>query len=867
MRAHTAKNKIPRSADGDRPFFKKGKDKSYFFSTVQRKDNEKREGNLNSLHDNITEGYAESLTSQQLRIEIQEMEFFLKDEGFMPNPEESIDLVDKNVASSNLGVFKKILALRSISQEITGFSLDNLEEEKGGILPHIKHIASLPSSKFPTVKNSVGEGGENMVRDVRIIQSMMFTTGKLDEETVVKEYAPLLFMSPDEVVAAEDLGSTIAAIHAYQKSFGWKKTDGKITAGSKGGTLKRLSRAVENEIDSAVHEALVDQLKEGSNVEQHLKNYFDIAWIDHIDEGGRPEAAHLKTQIDGAYSQYETGKSTNKIFKASKKAFVRELDKKLRKEILSEAERSKKLRAKIDQKIPEVEASAKEQAVNRKISKHYLVKDSLYLDILKKQVTPVLGRIISRIDFMGSMTHVLGSPEAVKSHFTNIKKANVPGIVFMREPAARSLEKARDVFKERFKGYDFPKSWVAQDLRTRHQHGGKASGHPLGLSIDYLPKNNPFLTNSNLRLLLNTIGQGPTNTVLKNQKGNEYSFSSRRKVISKIEKGTAGKEGEQLLAQVSTAYSAMAATSNRVKDILSSEEISELKKLGKNYYEWRRARFPIEKARANLERKQVRASAEIRRKYQKQIEIAWLDARDKLRQRKEKTGEGFTNQDVNQDNNVQALIKERDNIPQEKIEAHQDVIEAKEKLNTLEKRQEEISKKLKERMPVLLMKITKLIDQEVKKRTSKKKELLKELKESKDQSDALSKKIKSIDSEIEKYNAIKDKVLNDYEYIFGIGPFWEKSNYEIYINPPLLQILIYGFAREDAMPERTEEEIASNKGELRPVFNGELIKVMIEHGFDTGAAWDSADTMHFDYLPEFGKIKRGLSGPKSYLPK
>ncbi|MBW3665481.1 MAG: M15 family metallopeptidase [Actinobacteria bacterium] len=36
--------------------------------------------------------------------------------------------------------------------------------------------------------------------------------------------------------------------------------------------------------------------------------------------------------------------------------------------------------------------------------------------------------------------------------------------------------------------------------------------------------------------------------------------------------------------------------------------------------------------------------------------------------------------------------------------------------------------------------------------------------------------------------------------------------------------------------------------------NRHFYEAMVEHGFDPGGAWDTMDTMHFDYVPGFAKL-------------
>ncbi|MGB2940377.1 MAG: hypothetical protein WBD38_08785 [Candidatus Dormiibacterota bacterium] len=46
-------------------------------------------------------------------------------------------------------------------------------------------------------------------------------------------------------------------------------------------------------------------------------------------------------------------------------------------------------------------------------------------------------------------------------------------------------------------------------------------------------------------------------------------------------------------------------------------------------------------------------------------------------------------------------------------------------------------------------------------------------------------------------------------------------------------------------------------------FNKEFFKLMMEHGFQPGAAWSpgGTDPMHFDYVAGFDDLAKGSHGP------
>lgn len=114
---------------------------------------------------------------------------------------------------------------------------------------------------------------------------------------------------------------------------------------------------------------------------------------------------------------------------------------------------------------------------------------------------------------------------------------------------------------------------------------------------------------------------------------------------------------------------------------------------------------------------------------------------------------------------------------------------------------------------------------------------------------------------------------NDLEYVFG------EPNKKVVLggrarqvgDPSVLQLLELGSTRNDPMPTSpttTGAGTGTTGGKAAPakrtqVFNKEFMRVMMEFGFAPGAAWDAADTMHFDFVEGFGVFaNKGSYGPK-----
>jgi hypothetical protein len=81
--------------------------------------------------------------------------------------------------------------------------------------------------------------------------------------------------------------------------------------------------------------------------------------------------------------------------------------------------------------------------------------------------------------------------------------------------------------------------------------------------------------------------------------------------------------------------------------------------------------------------------------------------------------------------------------------------------------------------------------------------------------------------------------------------------------PPLMQYMELGFVLNDAM----DPAAASTKAR-KPVFNGEVMKALMMHGFHPLAASSGdTDTMHFDYLEGNAAAFGNVSYNVKFSPK
>jgi hypothetical protein len=162
-------------------------------------------------------------------------------------------------------------------------------------------------------------------------------------------------------------------------------------------------------------------------------------------------------------------------------------------------------------KLPKAEQAAAEEALGVRVEEHKEGFADKQAEITEKYTT---ARIANRKRFMARMSCFLESKEKVKAHYSALTLADVPGTVWLAEPAARRLEMVRAELNGQ--GLEMPRSWVAQDLRSRHLHdkGLGMMAHPLGYSVDFLAEENPKIADERLVRLLGLEAGGREKTAM-----------------------------------------------------------------------------------------------------------------------------------------------------------------------------------------------------------------------------------------------------------------------------------------------------------------------------------------------------------------
>jgi hypothetical protein len=461
-----------------------------------------------------------------------------------------------------------------------------------------------------------------------------------------------------------------------------------------------------------------------------------------------------------------------------------------------------------------------------------------------EQYTFSEGQMWARLDFVATMSGSLGSVSRVLEHFGAIEQAQVPGTVWLHKSAARRLEATCKAFGED----KFPPSYVAMQLRGRHQerHGRGMLMHPVGYAIDYYPYDTPMLTDDDLHTLLGAVGEGPTHMKLTNERGKELGHSARDAIVRKLGQETvrgveASKRdpaGQKLLAQVDQAYANMVGTSERFQGALADTPtqrkkiLKELKELRSKYNsdvkpleadvrKAEAAEAAALRAIARAEKKANKASDRWRRAERVRWDIPSWDpkykkALDRAYKREEKAYRAYSKARFEL-----AVAKElykgsytvnyREGKYWERIYAQRRLAQAA----------APITKELKILLAPILAKLDKKIV---------------EARKRKDEADIVA------------LEGVKTRLTSDFEFVFGAVVKDTRD-------PGVLQLLERGFARQDKpSPPGTRPE------DIKRVFNSSFIKMMMEYGFEPGAAWrGSTDTMHFNFV-------EGKSGVKASSP-
>lgn len=478
-------------------------------------------------------------------------------------------------------------------------------------------------------------------------------------------------------------------------------------------------------------------------------------------------------------------------------------------------------------------------------------------------VTRLEGREVARLNFVSSMTAVFGEVGAARDHFLSVQRSSAPGSPLLAAEAASALGRASKAFEARHPGYRFASTSVACALRNRHhmRSGPGMLGHVLGLSLDYQAYDNPHLKDLDRRTLFELVGGSPTHLRFTNGSGAELGYGQRRRIIARMAEETRqGKPRSEattrMLAQLDGAFDAMSQTSANIRTSLggdggqaaADEALASLERAGTLYWPRRRRigrlRRGVARAQQRLERARVASArgSEARRQD---------DSRVRDAEAKVAAAETELENEVAEIRRLvdSALAPWRARVHgalEESLVAGGVDVGARIDLRTVQRAYRLVSR--------------------AKGRPSRLRQALQVAAPLLPGLEACGESAEAAEQALARLNAVAKVVLyrrvlerlDDLDFVLGSRAKARVSD------PSVLQAAQRGLLRDDQMKPPGgrpggEGERVGPAQRARPVFNREFVRAMMEHGFEPGAAWSTADSMHFDYVPGFS-IFQGRTG-------
>jgi hypothetical protein len=243
-------------------------------------------------------------------------------------------------------------------------------------------------------------------------------------------------------------------------------------------------------------------------------------------------------------------------------------------------------------KVKAIKDPAKRQAAQETLDKQ-LALDRAELATVVSEYTSrtAVGRANYRKAFMRTMRCLLGPDPATKNHFSALEEVT-PGLWLDAEAAGR-IRQVRTALQA--VGHDIPSTDVGQGLRGHHltNHSTGWWGHALGFSIDFFAYENPHITDPRTSRLVDLLTGGADRMKFTGDAGDELDYGARRAIIRSIgEKSAAGEDPTadpafaRFLDQVDQQYLGMVAGSRKLQDdltVLPADNRRELEQLKHDY--------------------------------------------------------------------------------------------------------------------------------------------------------------------------------------------------------------------------------------------------------------------------------------------
>ncbi len=427
----------------------------------------------------------------------------------------------------------------------------------------------------------------------------------------------------------------------------------------------------------------------------------------------------------------------------------------------------------------------------------------------------------NRYEFMHYMRAYLGPDPATTNHFKAIRKANVPGEVYLHDKAASRLEAVAAKL-----GGKMPASWVGYGLRGRFRTHTRESNsrmaHPMGYAVDYRPYEAPMITDSRLVELFDLQAGGATHFDPDKVGG----YRQRRDFIQQMGQGTADPQ------KVATFFKNFEDEYNRIKKASTDFQTSLADDLKKELFSLRDEYVGLQKSIADVTKKLKKAKkpeeqaalAEEKKKHQDAVEV--------IRSKLSTVFKPWLDKLAEQKKGIEKLVPNVGQIPA-KGELNKQIKAAQQGVDAKKKQKKDLEKK---KVP-------------------------------QDQIDVVTQEIQAADAKLQELK----QMLNNY----GQKQRWDTlTQLETSLqtdlkfvfakdvrNPGITQLLETGFFKPDEEPAEGQKFNPNKHG-----FNLAFMKLMAEHGFDQGISWgaSSVDSMHFelvegvDSLPNPDTVKTAL---------
>ncbi|MDX2283062.1 MAG: hypothetical protein NW241_02830 [Bacteroidia bacterium] len=188
---------------------------------------------------------------------------------------------------------------------------------------------------------------------------------------------------------------------------------------------------------------------------------------------------------------------------------------------------------------------------------------------------------LQRAKFLDYTSMYLGGIEQARAHFSSIRKAAVPGEVYLHESAAAQLEKVNKLVPK------MPSTTVAFAIRGRYDpadiKGRGMMAHAMGYAVDYFATTNVHLNDKHMNALVNLYAS-------KDSGGPAYlnmgGYGEHRSMIKKIEAGTADPDEKQrFMTRFEQEYHRVAKASESFGESLGADGATQLKAIQQQYFE------------------------------------------------------------------------------------------------------------------------------------------------------------------------------------------------------------------------------------------------------------------------------------------